>query len=141
MIDKKGSFVGRPLTRFVVLIAFLASGAMAGAVDNPPTASSPPARAAAQFLVRMRPAHPDAEAGEEDKARIVQHFEYWKDLQGRGKLILAGLATDDYSEIAILEVGDPLEAERLVAGDPAVRGNVYLAELHPFRITLAGGRR
>jgi uncharacterized protein YciI len=141
MIGNRGGFVMHPLKRIVVLIAFFASAAMAPAGDSPPAPIPPPARATAQFLVRMRPAHPDAQAGEEDKARIVQHFEYWKDLQGRGKLILAGVATDDASEIAILEVGDPVEAERLVAGDPGVRGNVYLAELHPFRITLAGGHR
>jgi len=131
------------LAMATVLLAGALLGPAAGirAGENPPPTGSPAARPAAQFLIRMRPAHPDSPASAEDKARIVQHFDYWKDLHSRGKLILAGMATDDYSEIAILQVEDSLEAERLATGDPAVRGNVYLAEVHPFRLTLAGDRR
>jgi len=98
-----------------------------------------PAGAESQFIIRLKPSRPEGGATEEEKAKIVQHFEYLQGLLSRGKLILAGMALDDYEGIVIIRAGDRLEAERIMASDPAVGANVFLAELHPFTVTLMSG--
>jgi uncharacterized protein YciI len=98
-----------------------------------------PAAAGSQFIIRLRPSRPERTATEEEKAKIVRHFEYLKELLSQGKLILAGMALDDYAGIVIIRAEDRLDAERIMAGDPAVGGNVFLAELHPFTVTLMTG--
>jgi uncharacterized protein YciI len=90
-----------------------------------------------RFLIRLIPAHPDAAASEEDKARIVMHFEYLKTLLADGKLVLAGISTDDSAAILLVEAADREEAERIMASDPAVSGKVYQGEVHPFKTVLA----
>lgn len=92
-----------------------------------------------QFIIRLKPSRPEGGATEEEKAKIVQHFEYLQELFSRGKLILAGMALDDFAAVVIIRAGDRLEAERIMAGDPAVGANVFLAELHPFTVTLMSG--
>ena len=76
---------------------------------------------------------------DEEKARIVGHFEYLKELLSQGRLILAGMALDDYAGIVIIRAEDRLDAERIMTGDPAVGGNVFLAERHPYTVTLMTG--
>mgnify|MGYP001042501612 CR=1 FL=1 len=94
-----------------------------------------------QFIIRLKPSRPEGGATEEEKARIVQHFEYLRGLLSEGKLILAGMALDDHEGLVIVRAGDRLEAERVLAGDPAVGANIFLAELHPFTVTfLSGGK-
>jgi len=65
------------------------------------------------------------------------HFDYLKTLLAEGKLILEGMTTDDYADYLVIEATSREEAERILAGDPAVSGNVYKGEVHPFRITLS----
>jgi uncharacterized protein YciI len=98
-----------------------------------------PASAGSQFIIRLKLSRPEGGATEEEKAKIVQHFEYLQGLLSQGKLILAGMALDDYAGVVIIRAGDRLEAERIMASDPAVGANVFLAELHPFTVTLMSG--
>jgi len=98
-----------------------------------------PAGAESQFIIRLKPSRPEGGATEEEKAKIVQHFEYLQGLFSQGKLILAGMALDDYAGVVIIRAGDRLEAERIMASDPAVGANVFLAELHPFTVMLMSG--
>jgi len=100
-----------------------------------------PAVPKSHFLIRLTPVRPEAAATDEEKARIVMHFDYLKTLQSDGKLILAGMSTDDYAGIVIVEAEGREEAERILASDPAVSGNVYQAELHPFQLVLDGRGR
>jgi len=122
-------FLILPLLQPIVAFAGEAGGREAAA----------PAGAESQFIIRLKPSRPEGGATEEEKAKIVQHFEYLQGLFSRGKLILAGMALDDYAGVVIIRAGDRLEAERIMAGDPAVGANVFVAELHPFTVTLMSG--
>lgn len=122
---------------FLLLFALLQPIiAFAGEEEAPEAA---PAGAESQFIIRLKPSRPEGGATEEEKAKIVQHFEYLQGLLSQGKLILAGMALDDYAGVVIIRAGDRLEAERIMASDPAVGANVFLAELHPFTVTLMSG--
>jgi len=124
---------------FGALLSLGAFPAVTGDAASPAQGTTPPPKL--QFVIRLKPVRPDASATEEDKAKITQHFEYLKNLLAEGKLLLAGLALDDYSGIVVVETQTRLEAEKLMVMDPAVRAGVFLAELHPFRVALlAAGR-
>ena len=126
----------------LILLMVLALPALNGATGAEKKAKgSAPAAEKSQFLIRLMPRHPEAAASEDEKARIVKHFDYLKALQSDGTLVLAGISTDDYAGIVIVEAAGREEAERIVASDPAVSGNVYQAEIHPFRVVLSGGDR
>jgi uncharacterized protein YciI len=120
-----------------LIAAILFSAVVAAEKKAEPTAS--PAKS--QFLIRLKPSRTEGPATDEEKARILLHFDYLKTLQSEGKLVLAGMSTDDYTGIVIVEAAGQMEAERIMLADPAVSGNVYLPELHPFQIALKGPSR
>jgi uncharacterized protein YciI len=93
--------------------------------------------AKSQFLIRLTSRHPEAAASAEEKTRIVMHFDYLKTLLADGKLVFAGISTDDYASVLLVEAADREEAERMLASDPAVSGDVYQGEIHPFQTVLA----
>ena len=117
----------------VFLTLMLPPPAASAAKKEPPAPSAPKSR----FLIRLSHVHPEAAASDEVKARIVMHFDYLKTLLPDGTLVLAGMSTDDFTEILLIEAADREAAERIMASDPAVSGNVYQAELHPFRVILS----
>jgi uncharacterized protein len=131
MRSKAIPILGAILSMFLVLMAH-PRAASAGKKDSP--APAPPK---SRFLIRLNPVHPEAAATDEEKARIVMHFDYLKVLLSDGKLVLAGMSTDDFTGILLIEATDREEAERIMTSDPAVSGNVYQAELHPFRVALS----
>ncbi len=94
-----------------------------------------------RFIICLRPAKPETEATDREKAAITKHYEYLKSLLAEGKLLLAGLTTDEYAGIVVIEVSNELEAERAMVMDPAVRAGVFLAELHPFKVALMAAPR
>ena len=130
----------RPIRRCAVItlllavlldpISALASGAGEREAGAPSTLQS-------QFIIRLRPSRTEGAATDEEKAKILMHFEYLKGLLSQGRLILAGMAPDDQSGIVIIRAENRLDAERIMAGDPAVGANIFLAELHPFQVTFA----
>ena len=132
----------RTCRRAVLALLFVALFSPASSFSgdaNPPGAKAPEEEG--QFIIRLRPAVTGREATELEKLKITQHFEYLKGLLAQGKLILAGLATDDYAGVVILRARDRIEAEKIMAGDPAIGANVFLAELHPFRVALLAAPR
>jgi len=106
-----------------------------------PQSSAGVAAPRGHFLIRLSPTHPDRTATEEEKTGIVMHFDYLKTLQADRKLVLAGMTTDDFAEFVIVEAADLPQAERMITSDPAVSGNVYQAELHPFQLALKSPAR
>ena len=118
----------------LVTLLLLAPPLCAAKKDPPPPPPPPPK---SRFLIVLSPVHPEAAATEEEKARIVMHFDYLKTLLTEGKLVLAGLSGDDSKGLLLIEATDREEAERIMTSDPAVSGNVYQAELHPFQLVLS----
>ncbi len=94
-----------------------------------------------QFVIRLRPARMEGEATEKEKALITKHYEYLQGLLAENKLLLAGLALDDYAGIVVIQTESQQEAELVMVSDPAVKARVFLAELHPFRVALMAGSK
>ena len=98
-----------------------------------------------QFLYRIRPTRTGmlSEGATEEEARTLSaHFEYLKDLQKRGALILAGrtLNTDESSfGIVIFNAESEERARMIMESDPAVCQGVMQAELFPYRVALMAG--
>ena len=73
---------------------------------------------------------------EEESAVIGDHFDYLKRLHEEGQLVLAGRTEDASMGLFIFEADDRAAAERIMRDDPAVKGGVFSAELHPYRLAL-----
>jgi len=90
------------------------------------------------FVYLLKPSRarliPDASPGEE--ATLGEHFEYLQTGLSEGRLILAGPCEDGEFGIVIFRAGTEEEALEFMEDDPAVRGGLMTAELHPFRISL-----
>ena len=72
---------------------------------------------------------------------IAAHFDYLQDLTTKGVVLHAGrtLNTDPSSfGIVIFEADSEEQARGIVNGDPAVKEEVFRAELYPYRIALRG---
>ena len=132
-------------TRFCLFCA-LAVVVVSPASSAPFAQGGTPSPAAAgrgkqQFIIRLRPAKTEGEATEREKAVITKHYEYLQGLLAESKLLLAGLALDDYAGIVVIQAESRQEAELVMVSDPAVKARVFLAELHPFRVALMAGSR
>lgn len=123
-----------PVAALGLLVSLLFVATLVSAAKKDPP---PPAPPKSRFLILLSPVHAEAAATEEEKARIVMHFDYLKTLLADGKLVLAGMSTDDYKNLVLIEAADREEAERIMTSDPAVSANVYQAELHPFQMVLS----
>jgi len=123
-----------PVAALGLLVNLLFVATLVSAAKKDPPAPAPPK---SRFLILLSPVHAEAAATEEEKARIVMHFDYLKTLLADGKLVLAGMSTDDYKNLVLIEAADREEAERIMTSDPAVSANVYQAELHPFQMVLS----
>lgn len=73
----------------------------------------------------------------EEKA-INEHFDYLKKKLDEGKLILAGRCQQGEFGIVIFHASSEKEAESFLDNDPAVKGKVMSAEMHPFLVALTG---
>jgi uncharacterized protein YciI len=63
-----------------------------------------------------------------------EHGKYLLDLFSKGKMKFAGPFMDNAGGAVVLEVASEAEAISLVKGDPAVQQNVFLYEVHPWRL-------
>ncbi|MHA2067383.1 MAG: YciI family protein [Candidatus Thorarchaeota archaeon] len=87
------------------------------------------------YVIMLRPA---PAYGEEGTDKIVgDHFEYLLDLQRKGDLIMAGRFNDVLIGLAVLEVDTHERAMEIMLNDPAVKANVFHAEIYPWRIALS----
>ena len=60
------------------------------------------------------------------------HGDYMHSLYSAGKLVMGGPFADDSGGLAIILAGDDEEAHKIMVEDPAVTGEVFAAELHPW---------
>lgn len=95
-----------------------------------------------QFLYRIQPVRHDmlTKGSTEFESRIVsEHFNYLKRLTEDGVVILAGRTqSTDYSSFGIVLLkAETIEAAReIMLNDPAVKNNVFRAELYPYKTSL-----
>lgn len=95
-----------------------------------------------QFLYRIQPVRHDMltkGANEVESHIISEHFNYLKRLAEGGVVILAGRTqTTDYSSfgIVLLRAETIEEAREVMLNDPAVKNNVFRAELYPYKTSL-----
>jgi uncharacterized protein YciI len=72
----------------------------------------------------------------EESAIIAEHFEYLSRLHEAGIVTFAGRVEDARFGLALLACENLAAAERLAAADPAVKGQLFRAEVLPFRLAL-----
>ncbi len=63
---------------------------------------------------------------------LASHRTFLARLMDNGKLILGGPYTDGTGGMALLEVKDKDEAEKILAEDPAIASGVFIGEFHQF---------
>ena len=95
-----------------------------------------------QYIIFLTPVRDTfLEDAKPEELEIVElHFEYLKDLLGRGRLILAGRCQDGPPGIVVFEAEDADAARAAVEKDPAVKAGIFTAELRPYRVALMRGR-
>jgi uncharacterized protein YciI len=93
-----------------------------------------------EFAYMLRPPRPTfpSDATEVERNLIGEHFEYLKRLRDEGVVVFAGRAEDASFGIVVYRAPDEHAARRLMQDDPAVRGGVFGAQIHTFRIALVG---
>jgi uncharacterized protein len=95
-----------------------------------------------QFLYRIQPVRHDmlTSGSTEFESRIVsEHYNYLKQLTKDGVVILAGRTQNtDYSSFGIvLFNAETIQAAReIMLNDPAVKNNVFRAELFHYKMAL-----
>ena len=87
-----------------------------------------------QYVIILRPAPEYGNPGTEEI--VNQHFNYLKDLLEKGVLVMAGRFLDVLFGLAMIEVNSRDEAISIMQNDPAVKANVFHAELNQWRIAL-----
>jgi hypothetical protein len=70
---------------------------------------------------------------DDERAMMAAHTEYWRGLLADGVAVVFGPVLDPAGPygLAVVEVDDPGQMDRIIAGDPAVRGGLK-AEAHPM---------
>jgi uncharacterized protein YciI len=95
-----------------------------------------------QFLYRIQPVRDEmlTKGTIEFESRIVsEHFNYLKRLAEEGVVILAGRTQNtDYSSFGIVLLkAETIDAAReIMLNDPALKNNVFRAELYPYKTSL-----
>ena len=72
------------------------------------------------------------------KQALGPHASYWKHLAAEGRAVGAGPYRDVDGGMAIVAAATFDEAHAIVASDPAVSSNVFVAELHEWSPLIRG---
>ena len=95
-----------------------------------------------QFLCVLTPCRPTlpVDATERERAIVGEHFAYWQEMLGAGRLVLLGRTQDlPPMGLIVLEADDAAAAQRMVDGDPAVARGVMSAVVRPYAVALMRG--
>ncbi len=94
------------------------------------------------FIYLLKPIRPDlmGNASPEEDSVLSSHFEYLQRALDDGKLVLAGPCEDAAFGIVLFKAPTEQEAAEFMSNDPAVKGKLMTAALHPFRISLVEKR-
>ncbi len=74
----------------------------------------------------------------EEEAILDDHLAYLHQVAAQGNLVLAGPSLDGIFGVVIFRAENEPAAEQLMFNDPAVKGGLMVAELHPFRVSVVG---
>jgi uncharacterized protein YciI len=74
----------------------------------------------------------------EEEAVMEEHFAYLKKAAEAGTILLAGPCKDDTFGLVVFRAENEDAANAFMCGDPSVKKNVMVAELHPMRISIRG---
>lgn len=94
------------------------------------------------YVLKLQPAYKSEAAWTPAINETVgKHFNYLKDLTAKGTVIMAGRSDYDVSNenvfgIVVFEAANSEEAGTIMQNDPAVKGKIMTAELHPFSVAL-----
>jgi uncharacterized protein YciI len=95
----------------------------------------------AQWIYRIVPTPPEmvADATDEERAVVEEHFGYLQALKAAGILILAGRTQVDEGTwgITIFEAPDEISARAVMETDPAVAAGVMSATLYPYAVAVS----
>jgi uncharacterized protein YciI len=113
----------------LICAAFLIPGCL---VYGQTPADKPAAHQKITYLVIYRPG-PGWLAGKPlAEQPLKEHGKYMLDLYSKGTTKFAGPFLDDSGGAVVFEAENENDAKATVAGDPAVRSGVFVAELHPW---------
>jgi len=123
----------RDITRGALLaIALLFATAPCIGQEESKSHAAPPVKTT--FLVIYKPG-PAWVAGRPLREQPLQeHGRYILSLYAKGSLRFGGPFADDSGGAAAFEAADQEEAKAIVAADPAVTSQVFVAELHPWAL-------
>ena len=94
-----------------------------------------------QFVYRVRAVRVEMlkSPTEKESAIAEEHFNYLKELNVKGVVILAGKTLNNDESafgIVIFHADSEAAAKKIMEGDPGVRKGIFRADLFPFRIAL-----
>ncbi len=132
------------MPRLMLILAAACAAFLAGCANNDSMtsdSSSSHSRSASKdaWIYTIHPSNMKMLKGptQAEQELLAGHFAYLQDLTRKGVVILAGPCTDDSGlGIVVFEAPDENAARRLMNSDPAVSAGVFIAELHPMRLSL-----
>lgn len=86
------------------------------------------------FIVILRPGAAWLAGKPITEQPLQEHGQYVLQLHLAGKLRFAGPFADDSGGAAVFEAADEAEARRIVDNDPAVINQIFVYDLHPWRL-------
>lgn len=93
-----------------------------------------------QFLITIEPTRPDLEAtmGIEEQRVLGEHYEYLKELHGKGVVLLAGRTTEagNLRGLIVAAAADEAEAQGILEADPAVQAGLFRGRIDGFKVVL-----
>lgn len=107
-----------------------------------PAPGAPPAKPVPQwvYVLKLVPRLHDDAAWTKDDERIVgEHFKQLQRMTSERTLILAGRTTEPGDRtfgLVVFEAADERAARAIMESDPAVKGGIMTATLHPYAVAL-----
>lgn len=74
----------------------------------------------------------------EEEAILDEQYTYLNEAAETGIVLLAGPCTDDTFGLVVFRAENERTANAFMFGDPSVKKNVMVAELHPMRVSILG---
>jgi uncharacterized protein YciI len=126
------------MTRHAALIlALLCPIVLAG---EPAPAPKPAPTPQWVYVLKLVPRlHDDAAWTKDDERIIGEHFKQLQRMTAERTVILAGRSTeagDKTFGLVIFEAADEAAARAIMVSDPAVKGGIMTATLHPYAVAL-----